>query len=117
MDGQPIERVKSGKVLGTTLSEILDWEAHVTELITEASKHLFYIRQLKSSGLNDGNLLTAYKALIGPVVQYACQPWTPSPTTGDINHQESIQKRSLKTITPWMAYDDARGLHRLPTLE
>ena len=50
----------------------LDWEAHITELVTKASKGLFYLCQLKWSGLSEGKLLTAYKALIQPVV---CVPY------------------------------------------
>ena len=67
---------------------------------------------MKRSGLNEGNLLTAYKSLIRSVVEYAS-----SLTSGDINRLESIKKRALKIITPCMPYDEARDLHRLPKLE
>jgi len=116
MEGEAINRVHSAKLLGVNISDKLDWDVHVASINSKASKRLFYLRQLKRSGLCVKDLVTVFLSMIRPVSEYACQVWSTSLTQANIDLLESIQKRALKIISPALTYKEALDLHQLPTL-
>lgn len=47
IDGKELEVVKNAKLLGSTISDNLTWNAHVNDIIKKASKELYFLVQLK----------------------------------------------------------------------
>ena len=110
-----IEQVDSCKLLGVTISSNLKWSDHTDKLYAKASKRLFYLRQLKRSGLDKNELCKVYITLIRPVIEYACEVWSTALTKEQSDLLESIQERALRIILPWIPYDEAlETLHLLP---
>jgi hypothetical protein len=70
-----IERVSSFKLLGITLSADLSWSRHVREVCAKANKRLHFLKLLKRSKMTTDGLLLYYKAIIRPVIEYACPVW------------------------------------------
>ena len=81
-----------------------------------ASKRLFYLRQLKYSGLTECDLLRVYKSPIRPICEYACPVWSTGLTSTLSEQIESIQKRALKTIRPLDSYHKAFEYTQLENL-
>ena len=57
VNNKAIERVAYFKMLGVWLSDTLSWSHHVHHMTSRASPRLYYIRQLKRSGLTLNDLL------------------------------------------------------------
>lgn len=117
MEGETVERVHCAKLLGVLLSDRLTWDDHVATIINKASKRLYYLRQLKRSGLSAKELIKVYLTMIRPITEYACQVWSNSLTHANNEQIESIQKRALKIISPSLTYKDAMDMHQLPRLQ
>ena len=47
VNGQELEVVKSGKLLGITVTSNLSWNEHVDDIVKKASKRLYFLVQLK----------------------------------------------------------------------
>ena len=75
VNNKAIERVTHFKILGVWLSDTLSWSYHVHHMTSRASPRLYYIRQLKRSGLTPDDLLVYYKTMIRPILEYACPAW------------------------------------------
>ena len=104
VDEKPIDRVSQAKVLGVILSSDLTWNAHVDFIVIKASKRLYMLYQLKRAGIDQGDLLTIYKSVIRPVLEYACQVWLSSLPKYLSDKIETVQKRALKSIYPGLGY-------------
>ena len=96
IDKKAIERVTHFKILGVWLSDTLSWSYHVHHMTSRASPRLYYIRQLKRSGLTREDLLVYYKTMIQPILEYACPVWHAGLTSGESDLLEQTQKRALK---------------------
>ena len=64
VNNKSIERLTHFKILGVWLSDKLSWSHHVHHMTSRASPRLYYIRQLKRSGLTREDLLVYYKTMI-----------------------------------------------------
>ena len=103
IDKKAIERVTHFKILGVWLSDTLSWSYHVHYMTSRASPRLYYIRQLKRSGLTREDLLVYCKTMIQPILEYACPVLHAGLTSGESDLLEQTQKRALKII-----YQDLR---------
>ena len=116
MNGNYIERVSQGNVLGVTISSDLSWNAHVDEIISNARKRVYIIYQLKRAGINQNYLIRIYVSVIRPVVKYACPVWHTNLPKYLSDNIEIIQKRCLKTIFPGYQYENILQMVNPPTL-
>ena len=73
MNNQPLEIVKSAKLLGMSISSNLKWNIHITEIIKKCAPRFFFVRQLKRAHLATSELLTFYLCCIRPAAEYGCQ--------------------------------------------
>ena len=112
-----IDCVSTFKLLGVWLQNDLLWNAHVNYICTRASPRLYYLRQLKRSGMSSGDMITFYKAVVRPVLEYACAVWHPGLTTHQSDTLEMIQKRAMKIIHPDMPYTIALTQISMDTLK
>jgi hypothetical protein len=111
-----IEQVDSFKLLGVVISSDLTWKAHVSHIVSKASKRLYIVYQLLRAGVSSSDVLTVYCALIRSVLEYCAPVWHCGLTQSQTDEIESVQKRVLKLIYPELNYSDAlfvSGLERL----
>ncbi len=76
MNGTQIERVYHSKLLGVIISDDLKWGAHILYINSRAGKRIYYLRELKRSGVLQSDLVCIYLTLVNPAVEYAYQVWS-----------------------------------------
>ena len=103
INNQPIEVVKSTKLLGLNLRSDLKWSSHVEKICSKASKRLYALRTLKRSGVPAKDLRTIYCSFIRPVMEYACPVWHSSLTMELQKEIEHVQRRAQRIIIPYMS--------------
>ena len=67
--------------------------------------------------MQDADLLVFFKAIIRPVLEYACPAWHPGLTKAQSDLIEGIQRRALRVIYPALSYRQALITSSLQTLE
>jgi len=117
MNDTTVERVKSAKLVGVHVQDDLKWTTHVEEICAKANRRVFILTHLRRAGATPDDLVKVYCTLIRPLLEYACPVWSTSIPSYLISSIESIQKRCLKIIHPFISYDESRTLLKLPTLE
>jgi hypothetical protein len=116
LNGQPIERVHTFKLLGVHVSDTLTWNYHISAVCSKAAKRLHFLKLLKRTAMSTDDLLYYYTTVIRPVTEYACVVWHTSLTKGQTLQLESIQKRALKIIFGNNTSDLSSALNSLPSL-
>ena len=111
-----LQRVEHFKILGVWLSDNLKWDYHVDKLVSKANQRIYYLKQLKKSGLSLDDLLCFYCSIVRSVLEYACQAWHPGLTQGHIDRLEALQRRALKIMMPEASYELALQISELETL-
>ena len=113
--GSQIERVSVYKLLGVKITNDLTWNEHCEYIYSKANKRLFGLRVLQKSGLRTDELLEVYCSTIRSAVEYASPVWAGLPSyLSDL--LETIQKKALRIIFPYVSYCQARELAGLETL-
>ena len=51
VNGQELEVVQREKLLGVTVTSHLSWNEHITNIVTKASKRLYFVEQVKGANL------------------------------------------------------------------
>ncbi len=90
LNGKEIERVHQSKLLGIVISDDLGWDAHVHHINSKASKRIYYLRELKWSGLLQSDIIRMFLALVLLVCEYGCPVWSTGLTKGQSNTLESV---------------------------
>ena len=98
----PLEQVKFFKLLGVWIADDLTWHHHINKVCSMVGPCLYYLRQLKRSGLSDKDLIAFYGTVIRAVtvVKYACIVWHAGLTAGDAHLLEQTQKKAMQIIYP-----------------
>ena len=91
-------------------------QGHSDAICKKASKRLYALRLLKRSALPEDVLITVYRTIIRPILEYACEAWHYSLPLYLSELLERIQKRALRIIFPSLKYDEAIVTARLDTL-
>ena len=66
------EQVQSAKLLEVTLSSNLTWNAYIESTVKRCNQMMYLLYHLKRSGVPVEDLLTVYKSMIRPLLEYAC---------------------------------------------
>jgi hypothetical protein len=91
LDGRPIERVANFVYLG---SLILDSRSEIAKRIHKASYQTGRLQKVWSAPLSRGLKVRLFRALIDPILFYACETWT---TTGtDLRRLTGARNRLLR---------------------
>ena len=98
MNGIEIQRVNNTKLLGLIISDGLSWSKHIDSICKKANKRTYYLILFRRSGLGKDELLTYYKHIIRPLLEYCCVVWHTSITKGQTEQIEHIQERVLLII-------------------
>ena len=89
LHGQFLESIDSAKYLGVTISQDLNWNNRINNIIGKANRTLGFVkRNVKTR--NEPVKELAYKTLVRPQVEYASSIWNPY-TKQNINKIEMIQ--------------------------
>ena len=94
LNGHNLENVSSQKDLGVTISNSLKSSEHISNIVKRANQRTGLIKRCFTN-LTSDKVLTLYKALIRPVLEYASPVWNPH-LMKDINALESAQRRCLR---------------------
>lgn len=96
LNGSPLEHVTTFKYLGVHFSSHLQWNNHVDFICKKAMSKLWFLRRnLKDAP--PSTKLTAYKALVRPLLEYADVVWDPHSAT-NIAKLEAVQRKALRFI-------------------
>ena len=100
LHNQTLENVQSAKYLGITISDIMDWGQHISEISSKATKTLgFLCRNLAFAPKSTKEVV--YKTLVQPKLEYAAPVWSPYSKL-QINQVEKVQRTTARwTCRRW----------------
>lgn len=91
-----IERVKSVRLLGITLTDNLKFDVHVKNILSQCSQRLYILKQVKGQGLPVNKLNEVFVALIVSKFRYALPAWGGFVSAGLIDQINGFFRRSFK---------------------
>ena len=97
LDNQPLREVTSHTHLGLTLLSNLSWSQHIFGMHKKASKKLNVLKSMKYR-LDRSTLISLYKSLIRPVMEYADVIWDGC-SEYESNILEGIQYEAARVVT------------------
>ena len=89
---------------------------HSSELIRKCSSRLYFLRQLKRSGVALSELVQFYVTCIRPVLEYASPVFHRSLPNYSSEDLQRIQRRAFRIIHPDLSYSVALETVGLPKL-
>lgn len=112
----PLVKVREYEYLGVTITSNLTWTNHVNNIVGKANKRLGYIRgTLKRA--SPETRLTAYKLLVRPIWEYACEVWDPH-VKKLASKLENVQRRALRfTYSRYCRQDAVSSLYMKSNLQ
>ena len=114
IDGSPVRRVETYKILGVHLSSDLTWNVHFEYIVKKASKRLYALRSLKKAGVQPSDLVGIYCALVRSVLEYAAPVWSDLPVyLSEV--LEAVQRRAMRIIFPYADYNTALCISKART--
>ena len=72
---EPIKEVSSYKYLGVHLDSQLRWGTHVDSLCSRLKQRLYFLRRLRSYGVDKKIMLIFYQAVLESIVRYGMSAW------------------------------------------
>lgn len=108
-----IESSSTMKILGFHMSSCPTVHAHVAALQARMHESLWVLRHLGRSGFRKDELVTVYKTVIRPILDYCCPVYHSKLTDEQDQQLERLQAQALKSI---FGYKKMREKADLPTL-
>ena len=96
--GEVVEKVKSFKFLGTTISSDLKWDENFSSAIKKAHQRLFFLRQLKKFKVSLSILTQFYRAAIESILTFSITVWYSSACQKDKDQLDRIVRTASKII-------------------
>jgi len=84
---------------------------------SKAASRLYFLKHLKRAGAGTGDLLCFYNTIVRPVLEYASPVWHSSLTAAQSESLESLQKRAMRIIHPYLDYSRSLMIVEADTLE
>ncbi len=84
--------------------------------MSTVTPRLYWLKKLKSVGIDELSLIIIYKTHHRSVIAYAAPAWFPH--TGEVSRDklEKLQKSALKRIDSNKSYEEALAYYNLPTI-
>ena len=98
IDNKIVEQVSCFKLLGTILNNTLTWSDHCETILGKARQRLYFLRKLKSFGVDKNILLLFYSAIIEKTVSQAIKVWYTRATKHDITKLTSVINTSERLL-------------------
>jgi hypothetical protein len=94
----PIPTEQDLKILGLSFEPKLTYNSHIknTEAAAKTSPNLLKVISSKEWGKQKETLITSYKAITRPHLEYACTIWGPIASKTNIGKLETIQNSALR---------------------
>ena len=94
LHNQVLENVPSAKYLGITITDDLDWDQHINNVTSKATRTLGFLRRNLTLAPKETKV-AAYQALIRPQLEYAAPLWNPHHQT-KIDRIEKVQRTAAR---------------------
>ena len=75
LNGAPVKRVSTFKLLGVHVASDLKWTNHIEATKRKVVPRLYFLKQLTRAGAGLNDLLSFYCTVIRPVLEFACPVW------------------------------------------
>ena len=98
-----LENVESIKYLSVTITKVLKWNTHISNVCTKANRTLGLFRQNLFSCTQDVRE-AAYKGMVRPILEYGSSVWDPH-YEGLIDDLEKVQNRAARFVTRNYTYE------------
>ena len=96
LHNEALEKVKSAKYLGITITSDLRWNKHIATVTSKANKALGFVkRNIHSS--SELVKTRAYQAIVRPSLEYATCVWDPHTQTTK-QKLEAVQRRAARYV-------------------
>ena len=106
VDGKELEVVTSAKLLGLTISKNFQWSEHVSHVIKKASKRVYFLVQLKRSGVPRHDMSTFHTACIRSVLTYAAPAFFYALPKYLADELVRVEKRAMSIVCPELPYQE-----------
>uniref|UniRef100_A0A1B6KRG9 Reverse transcriptase domain-containing protein n=1 Tax=Graphocephala atropunctata TaxID=36148 RepID=A0A1B6KRG9_9HEMI len=103
VDDLPLERCSSIKDLGVILEASLDPALHINSICSRASRSLGFVLRMGRCGFENSTLVTLYKTLVRPIMEYASVVWSLH-QVGQIGRVQSLQRRFIRILGLRLGY-------------
>ena len=115
-DGHELRSVTQEKDLGVVIDSKLSFSAHVSQKVSKANSILGLVMRTIENKTSEV-IVTLYKALIRPHLEYANQIWSPY-LVKDVMALENVQRRVTRMIPKMkeLSYEERLRKLKLPTL-
>lgn len=97
-DGSKVMSQDKLKQLGLTFGQRPNVNMCIDDLLAKFRKRLWYIRHLRTAGLNKSDLTSMYKCFLLSVVDYASVVYGPMLNADQIHRLEMLQASALRII-------------------
>lgn len=117
LNGSAIPWANSLKYLGVTIQSNLKFNEHILNITKKANKTLGMIRRCLH-GAPTKTCMTAFNTVVRPVLEYACQVWSPR-SVGLTRKLESVNRRAVRWAYRLDRLDSVEELfekHKIKTL-
>ena len=98
INDQPIEVIKSTKLLGTVLTNKLSWNLNTAAIVRKANARMQLLRKVASFGTSADELKDIYILYIRSILEKSATVWHSSLTEENKNDLERVQKSAFKII-------------------
>ena len=105
-----LTQVFTHKHLGVVLSDDLSWKLHVLSVAARSNRLLGLLK--RTFGSHSKALFTGYRAMICPILEYACQAWNPHQAYL-IEKVECVQRK----VSRWIIGKETPYQDRLKSLK
>ena len=99
IQGQEVGNMPYTKLVGLFIQEDLKWDTHINKTLNKTRTKLHFIMQLKRSGVPPDHIVSFFKSVAVPQLEYACPVWATSITKEQSNEIEK-SKKELKIAHP-----------------
>ena len=98
INDQMLEVLDSTKLLGTILSNDLNWDLNTLNIVKKANARMQLLRKVASFGTSQGELKDIYVLFIRSLLEQSATVWNSSLSQENISDLERIQKTAVKII-------------------
>ena len=98
LNGNELNSAAKIKLLGVIITNDLRWRENTSELCKKVNKKFYMIWKLKEFGFKKEELLTLWKVVLRPIVEYAAPLWHSGLIESDIRKLERLQRKAIGLI-------------------
>ena len=119
LDGKIIETVKETKLLGTLITDKLDWNRNTEKIVKESNKRMVFLHKSSKFTSNKSDLKKIYIQQIRSKLEQSAVVWHSSLTQRCKQKLERVQKSALRIILgdQYLNYKNALNVLNLQSLE